>query len=189
MPPWFLEKRRRHPGHQGRPGADRGGDRGRSPPGWTAGAPPGQPRRPAAAARLRRPPASGRWASPTWWSWGRPPRGPPTIPTGGGRLPPVETGLTEDRYVKTMQVKEVGDNTRTIGGPLHLPSRLLRADRRRGRAARQRRLADHPRPAQQPARLLLRPRGGPAAAGRTRSCSGTTSTCTRTARTPPPTWR
>ena len=33
-----------------------------------------------------------------------------------GALPPVETGLTEDRYVKTIQVKEVGDSARTIGG-------------------------------------------------------------------------
>ena len=37
-------------------------------------------------------------------------------PDWWGALPPVETGLTEDRYVKTMQVKEVGESARTIGG-------------------------------------------------------------------------
>ena len=37
-------------------------------------------------------------------------------PDWWGALPPVETGLTEDRYVKTIQVKEVGDSARTIGG-------------------------------------------------------------------------
>ncbi len=46
------------------------------------------------------PSASRAADDPDWW----------------GALPPVATGLTEDRYVKTMQVKEVGDNTRTIGG-------------------------------------------------------------------------
>lgn len=46
------------------------------------------------------PSASRAADDPDWW----------------GALPPVATGLTEDRYVRTMQVKEVGDNTRTIGG-------------------------------------------------------------------------
>ena len=46
-------------------------------------------------------PSASRGADePDWW----------------GALPAVETGLTEDRYVKTLQVKEVGDSARTIGG-------------------------------------------------------------------------
>ena len=44
------------------------------------------------------------------WVDGGAPRGNPED------MPPPETGLTEDRYVKTIQVKEVGDSARTIGG-------------------------------------------------------------------------
>ena len=64
------------------------------------------------------------FAAPGEWEMGEPDlvvKGPSASRTADdpdwwGALPPVETGLTEDRYVKTMQVKEVGDGARTIGG-------------------------------------------------------------------------
>ena len=113
------------------------------------------------------------FAAPGEWEMGEPDlvvKGPSASraaddPDWWGALPPVETGLTEDRFVKTMQVKEVGDSARDDRRPVHLSPCLLLADRRGGQRGRQRRLADDPRSAEQPARLLVRPRGGPVHTG------------------------
>ena len=114
MPPWFLEK---DVGIQAikddmslteaeietlaawvDAGAPRGNPQDMPPPLVFAG--PGEWEMGEPDLVVKGPSASRAADDPDWW----------------GALPPVETGLTEDRYVRTMQVKEVGDSARTIGG-------------------------------------------------------------------------
>ena len=114
MPPWFLEK---DVGIQAiKEDTSLSEDEIRTIAAWVdAGAPRGNP-------DDLPPPLV--FAGPGEWEMGEPDLivvGPYASraaddPDWWGVLPPVETGLTEDRYVKTMQVKEVGRDAATIGG-------------------------------------------------------------------------
>ena len=111
----------RHPALQGRPVAERRGDRHHREVGRQRRA-ARQPRRHAAAhARTRWARTDGCSASPISSSRGRRSSCPRWRRTSGATIGSVPTGLTEDRWVKSVEVREINDipraeGTKTVGG-------------------------------------------------------------------------
>ena len=111
--------------------------------------------------------------APDWW----------------GPFGEIPTGLTEDRYVAAVEMREINDlagrlGGRTVGGRFVIPPPLLGHRRRRRRDPHP---LSVPRGGPQPRTSSIPPRAGRwASARRPRS---TPSTCMRAARTPGPTSR
>ncbi len=95
-------------------------------------------------------PAARVWNDSTKWSIGEPDLVVRTeevtvkagAPDWWGEIPPTPTGLTEDRYVSAVEVREVNDidssgtGRETVGGALRLPPHDLADPAARRRTAR-----------------------------------------------------